>query len=254
MGLLAVHVVLNRMEKFVEPGAARHGNFINYYEFNSAADRLNLLPRDTNLWKTLDENQKYLVLDIGCNSGDLTQLLYKFLESQLPNNEIIVLGIDIDQILIERAIESNKYSKNIFYHCSNIMEYSNSDNNDVIKKHLQMHNKLRFDAVCCFSVTMWIHLNNGDDGLKHFLRSVAGLSELLVIEPQPWKCYRNAVRRMKRAKKIDTFPLYLTLAMQSSIEDDIKSYILEDKELNICFESDPTKWKRKIFIFKRKSK
>ena len=32
--------------KVSEPGAARHGNFINYYEFHPPEERLKLLPED----------------------------------------------------------------------------------------------------------------------------------------------------------------------------------------------------------------
>jgi hypothetical protein len=49
-----------------DPGAVRHGNFINYYQFNSVENRLHLLPKD--LWK-LETDQNFVCLDIGCNSG-----------------------------------------------------------------------------------------------------------------------------------------------------------------------------------------
>jgi hypothetical protein len=49
-----------------DPGAVRHGNFINYYQFNSAESRLHLLPSD--LW-TVKTDQRFVCLDIGCNSG-----------------------------------------------------------------------------------------------------------------------------------------------------------------------------------------
>jgi len=49
-----------------DSGAFRHGNFINYYKFNSVTSRLQLLPTD--LWNAkCDEN--FVCLDIGCNSG-----------------------------------------------------------------------------------------------------------------------------------------------------------------------------------------
>ena len=53
-----------------EPGAARLGNFINYYQFNPADNRVVHLPKD--LLKThLPSDQKgpIFCLDIGCNSG-----------------------------------------------------------------------------------------------------------------------------------------------------------------------------------------
>ena len=50
----------------VHPGAARNGNFINYYQFNPAEERVKLVPRDI----LLDGKEVALVcLDVGCNSG-----------------------------------------------------------------------------------------------------------------------------------------------------------------------------------------
>jgi hypothetical protein len=49
-----------------DPGAVRHGNFINYYQFNNVENRLKLLPTD--LWNT-ETDQSFVCLDIGCNSG-----------------------------------------------------------------------------------------------------------------------------------------------------------------------------------------
>lgn len=55
-----------------------------------------------------------------------------------------------------------------------------------------------FDLVTCFSVTMWVHLNHGDDGLRRFVRLAGSLARNVIVEPQPWKCYRSARRRCKR--------------------------------------------------------
>ena len=51
-----------------EPGAARHGNFINYYEFHPPEERLRLLPDDFGS-RISPEPGPTLVLDIGCNAG-----------------------------------------------------------------------------------------------------------------------------------------------------------------------------------------
>ncbi len=64
-------------DKITEPGAARFGNFINYYQFNPTEKRLCHLPKDL-LQKIVPkiDDQNYSVskppivcLDIGCNSG-----------------------------------------------------------------------------------------------------------------------------------------------------------------------------------------
>lgn len=240
------------MDRFVEPGAVRHGNFINYYDFNSASERLNLLPADPTYWSVYqiaDENAPYLVLDVGCNAGNFTQLLYEFLRDRVKK-EVIVLGIDIDPVLIERADQHNQYTNNVLYSCVDIM---NENDKVSIEHHLAKYNENRFDVVSCMSITMWIHLNNGDEGLLRFLETVNRLSVTLVIEPQPWKCYQNAVRRMKRAKEENTFPLYSALKMRNNIENDIQNYLLEKCMAKFCFQSDATAWKRKICIYRNKT-
>lgn len=145
------------MEKFVEPGAVRHGNFINYYDFNSATDRVKLLPINSKLWKTsagiTATVDAYLVLDVGCNAGNFTQLLFEFLRERVPERNIFILGIDIDPILIKRAKEANKHLKNVFYECYNVMEYSDSDTNH-ISSFLKNNNKLMFEVVSSFSISM----------------------------------------------------------------------------------------------------
>lgn len=149
--------VLVGMEEFVEPGAVRHGNFINYYDFNSAIDRVKLLPINSDLWNLsagiTTSVDAYLVLDVGCNAGNFTQLLFEFIRKRIPGRNIFILGIDIDPILIKRAKEANKYTENVFYECYNVMEYSDSDTNH-ISSFLKNYNKLRFEVVCCFSITM----------------------------------------------------------------------------------------------------
>ena len=54
--------------KTFEPGAARVGNFINYYSFNPAEKRLQLIDLKL-VEKYLSAEKHLLALDIGCNSG-----------------------------------------------------------------------------------------------------------------------------------------------------------------------------------------
>jgi hypothetical protein len=53
-----------------DPGAARLGNFINYYQFNPAKNRITHLPKDLlNKYLPRSEEESTICLDIGCNSG-----------------------------------------------------------------------------------------------------------------------------------------------------------------------------------------
>jgi len=52
----------------------------------------------------------------------------------------------------------------------------------------------RYDVTLCFSVTKWIHLHGGDEGLNQLFENLIALTKpggLLIIEYQPWKSYEN---------------------------------------------------------------
>lgn len=47
------------------------------------------------------------------------------------------------------------------------------------------------------SVTKWIHLNEGDDGLRRFFERVHSVLQpggLFILEPQEWETYAKAKR------------------------------------------------------------
>ncbi|KAF9482716.1 Bin3-domain-containing protein [Pholiota conissans] len=54
-----------------------------------------------------------------------------------------------------------------------------------------------YDVVIGFSVSKWIHLNEGDEGLKQFFKRVFGVLKpggSFILEPQPWESYAKAKR------------------------------------------------------------
>ena len=60
-----------------DPGAARLGNFINYYQFNPPSERLShLFPQKlVNELESNVNNEYLLCLDVGCNSGVSNDLI-----------------------------------------------------------------------------------------------------------------------------------------------------------------------------------
>ena len=57
------------------------------------------------------------------------------------------------------------------------------------------------DCLTALSVTKWLHLHRGDEGLRAFFRKVHSLLSpggLFVVEPQPWRSYRAAAGKMRR--------------------------------------------------------
>ncbi|KAH9490078.1 hypothetical protein Btru_035170 [Bulinus truncatus] len=157
------------------------------------------------------------VLDIGCNVGHITLALA---EQFYPHK---ILGMDIDGKLIQsarqnirhmlslRRKDSSKYPR-VFemtkgpLEAHPLMGSSDQFPNNVLflqgnyvpgsEEILKLQNE-EYDTILALSITKWIHLNNGDDGLKLFFQKI--FRQLrpggkLILEPQPWSTYR------KRAK------------------------------------------------------
>jgi hypothetical protein len=172
----------------------------NYYNFNPVNERLQYLP-DEVVAKLLDstgpETTKDSVphfCDLGCNEGDLSIGMHEMLSlairgssapppkrlkassEELPNdaktNAVPVcglLGVDVDSELIRRGNDKAK-SRGL----SAAVQFEVCDlsvpGDDALQRYLSAAGATQFSCIFCFSMTMWIHLNNGDDGLKQFLR------------------------------------------------------------------------------------
>lgn len=224
-----------------DPGAVKYGNFINYYSFHSATQRIsNLQPQ----MFPASPNEPVLCLDIGCNTGELTKELREYLKTVYQHSDIRFLALDIDPDLIQRAQESNS-DGNISFQTLNIMD---STDCEAITEYLRLHERDKFDITFCFSVTMWIHINNGDDGLQHFLEYVKEISNTIVIEPQPWNCYRNAQRRVKKSG--GTFPLYEGLKIRSKVDSTIEEILSKGSHKKV-YESPSSSWNRIIQSYNR---
>lgn len=156
-----------------------------------------------------------------------------------------MLGIDIDPVLIVRAEEVNKYSDQVVFKC---VDFMSNEKDELLRSYLLKCGNC-FDVIFCFSVTMWIHLNHGDDGLNRFLKEISEMGEMLVIEPQPWKCYRSAVRRLKKCKK--TFPLFEKITVRENVEQHIEDYLLSTCSFKKVYETPETKWGRRLVFFRK---
>ena len=177
-------------------------------------------------------------------------MLHDFLEKDLSadqSKEISLLGVDLDPILIERARERNPRPDRIIFEC---FDFLTEDCNRVLNEHLDRFEKSRFDVVFCFSVTMWIHLNHGDEGLVKFLRKACSIADMIVIEPQVWKCYRNASRRLRRSKAED-FPLLKTLKYTGDPVEHIERILREFCNFRRVMVTKNNEWKRRLLIYAR---
>ncbi|XP_002734672.1 pre-miRNA 5'-monophosphate methyltransferase-like [Saccoglossus kowalevskii] len=248
-------------KKPFHPGAAPFGNFINYYSFNPPENRIKLLPNNFLQKISINMHDSRLVaLDIGCNCGDLTVEFYNHLKrdekctsSQNAVNDLQILGCDMDDTLIQRANESNPYPQNITF--INLDVTDEVASNAAFRQYLNKHNRTRFDIISCFSVTMWIHLHGGDTGLEEFLLTISKLTDFLIIEPQPWKCYKSAVKRVKKLKLgNDYFPHFESLKIRDDVVDNIDAYLERKCEMQRLHCFGQTDWNRKLLFYEKRNK
>lgn len=223
-----------------DPGATKFGNFINYYSFHNTKQRIDHL--DTQMFLDPTSNEDIICLDIGCNTGELTRDVYMYLKNIYPKSNLQILAVDIDPTLIRRAREAN-HNENIIFETADVMEEKGYE---ITKKFLDSCNKKMFDITLCFSVTMWIHLNHGDEGFLKFLKYLKDISKTIIIESQPFKCYKQAQRRMKKAGSC--FPLYEMLKIRNNIESVIEQTLIENSHIKV-YESPNSPWDRKIISF-----
>eukprot|EP00064_Thunnus_orientalis_P023256 superscaffoldBa00008611_g23490 len=242
------------VDEINDPGAAPYGNFINYYTFNPPENRLSLIP-DTLLQDLGYSGSTTLMLDVGCNSGDLSVALYKHLVQQLDCEEdtaadcrrkVHLLGFDLDEILIERAQQTNPLPSSISFIPLDITEDSNQ-----LQEYLNQHGCSHFHLCVCLAVTMWVHLNHGDSGLLQLLSRLASISQHLLLEAQPWKCYRSAARRLRKLGRSD-FDHFKTLKIRGDIADHAKEHLERHCDMELIQSFGSTAWDRKLLLFKRR--
>ncbi|KAL7270388.1 hypothetical protein RUND412_006909 [Rhizina undulata] len=224
---------------------ASHGNYKGYqgvsrYEgFNLASHvvdlRIKLLAeRFPSLF--LGRN----VLDIGCNNGAVAAHI------ALTYSPQTVTGVEIDGELVQKAKShlSFRYSRTApegtaeedlkgrdvtnYFPISSVMSHGHRPYphaEDAFPRNVKFIHwdfasaevpleEGGFETVLALSVVKWIHLQNGDEGLKSFFRKVhATLAPHghFVLEPQDWDSYKKAVKKNRPLK-----PSFETLTLTPS--------------------------------------
>ncbi len=160
-----------------------------------------------------------------------------------------ISGVDIDPVLISRCCAHSTHPSHVTYRQCDVMDPSQRD--AVLTEFFSQHEDAQeFDLVACFSVTLWIHLHHGDEGLRTFLRFVCKRSKHLLIEPQPYKCYKSAVRRMKRAN-CDGFPQFNSLLWKHDVDEKIIEFVVEECGMTLERTLGHTHWDRKMCFFSK---
>jgi SAM-dependent methyltransferase len=201
------------------------GNFKNYYFFHPPEARLGLVGPLGAGFGSVDS-----YLDIGCNAGDLTVRMHELLRARCTT------GIDLDAELISRARAQFSCVPDVDFRTANALDF------------LQTQPSPRFSLVSCFSTTMWIHLNHGDAGFVAFLRLAARCAERgLLLETQPWKCYRSAWARVKKLGHVLPWRLG-DLAIKTPGEFAAK-FLQSECNMRLSDHLGTTSWGRDIVLF-----
>lgn len=254
---METHVPHVSSEENEDPGAAPYGNFINYYSFNPPENRLGLIPEALleNIGFGSDSSERVLMLDVGCNSGDLSVALYKHLlhedasGSVSPKRELHLLGFDLDPDLILRAQNSNPFPQNIQFIPLDITDARES--RAALESYLGRFVCPRFHLCTCFAVTMWVHLNHGDAAFLSLLSRLASLSEFLLLEAQPWKCYRSAARRLRKLGRSD-FEHFKALEIRGDMAAHAREHLEKQCSMELVQSFGNTTWDRSLLLFRRR--
>ena len=184
----------------------RFGNYGNYYQFRRshtdqpATDQIGSTDRtcgDNRIQALMSREEELFhnkrVLDVGCNSGFVTHIISHYFEVES------VTGVDIDENLVSVA-------RNRYFQCADCKDRISFHTEDYSKTDATIAES--YDTILLLSITKWIHVNSGDDGLKRcFKRAYDQLrpNGWLVLEPQPWHSYLLLKRKRKRIKNNGTF-------------------------------------------------
>ena len=172
-----------------------YGNYPCYYGYRMECSQD---PRFQLFKSEMFSNKK--CLDIGCNSGAIT---IKIAQDFTP---LFIQGLDIDPELIKRAKravkwsllssprnvappEVGKFPQNINFRAENYVPpcdtFFDTYQPDV-----------SYDVILCLSVTKWVHLNWGDEGIKRMFKRfvvvvvVIYLFVYLCFLESTWTCLR----------------------------------------------------------------
>ncbi|GAA5860357.1 hypothetical protein JCM3774_000390 [Rhodotorula dairenensis] len=175
-----------------------YGNYRSYYSFRPAStgaapDADTLDGRLALLDSALFSDRT--LLDIGTNAGKVAIDAVRHLGAKRA------IGVDIDPLLIDDANENAKLvdaglegslgKGRLAFFAGDVMREGWFD----VEREPRLAG---IDTVTLFSITKWLHLHNGDAGMRRLFSSLHAFlpaGGVLVVEPQEWDNYRRAVKK-----------------------------------------------------------
>lgn len=158
-----------------------------------------------------------------------------------------MMGMDLDVHLIEKATRQYGKQKQLLFMEGDIMEEKGKA---LLKDFLNERKRESFDLITCFSMTMWIHLNHGDTGLLSFLSHLAKHTQCLILEPQAWKSYTSAIRRIKKM----SLPLpkeFLTMKIRADVQERMEEHLITQCGFHFSYALGKSSWKRPLRLYSK---
>lgn len=187
-----------------------------------------------------------------CERQELSVALYKHLVQKEGSEEpsacrkVHLLGFDLDEGLVQRAQQANPLPATISF-----ISLDAVSDTQQLSAYLHQHGCSRFHLCLCLAVTMWVHLNHGDQGLLRLLSGLAAVSQHLLLEAQPWKCYRSAARRLRKLGRSD-FDHFKELRIRGDVAEHAKEHLERNCGMGLVRSFGSTAWDRKLLLFKRR--
>eukprot|EP00554_Chaetoceros_debilis_P016570 CAMPEP_0194126606 /NCGR_PEP_ID=MMETSP0150-20130528/60082_1 /TAXON_ID=122233 /ORGANISM="Chaetoceros debilis, Strain MM31A-1" /LENGTH=371 /DNA_ID=CAMNT_0038820479 /DNA_START=66 /DNA_END=1182 /DNA_ORIENTATION=- len=144
------------------------------------------------------------------------------------------------------------------------------------KTYLARFDVERFRLISVFSTTMWIHIHGGDKGLVDFFQRICSMTDYLLLEPQPSKCYRSVNVRLRKLWRPEVDVSTERLELRENIEYEVDRILKDfgfdkvdvdvDANVDVSHKADinehaytqkkdetsRTAWKRKLQLYRRR--
>lgn len=217
------------VEEIIPKPPLAYGNYPAYYGYRQSNEQ-RLDARLYHFKKEWFTNKR--IIDVGCNAGWLT------IEIGMLFRPIHIEGVDIDPSLIRKARkhQSRKASlikeRDLEYFPVSCVEsfgfipfiHPNQEEGllpqfphnvsfragDWALESLPSTEQGKVDVILALSITKWIHLNSGDNGLKKFFRKCYHClldGGMLILEPQPLESYQKRASTAEMQKHFSEIKL-----------------------------------------------
>lgn len=246
--------MLREGENILELSAHVYGNYHKYYTFHSANSRIQLLTGRSvfqTIWIAQGRPSVFRILDIGCNEGDLSIELLHLVQAELSGDVVCELvGADIDPSLIQLASTKYKDETVAQFHCVDFLDQHALDTFAMALRD-RFGSQEAFSLVTIFSTTMWVHINHGTEGLAQFFRHACSLlvphTGTMLLEPQPSKCYKSAVKRCRKLGLPE--PKFIHQIDVKTVEDTVKDTLQSVKRFDKILQLGREDWERALILF-----